>query len=162
MGRVEDVGQDPAGRRAGRLVRRACELEHPRAEVDADDLLGALVPERERVAAAGALEVDRPPAAAVEVADELDLDAEQVRAARPDQRDGLVEPALVALGRLVPRGAVGRVHRADVRALRRRRRSDQIDVVLHRGEGSRAGARADDGRGLPAIGSCTRNYFVIW
>ena len=56
-------------------VRRRGELEHPRAEVDADDLVGAEVPERQRVAAAGALEVDRPPAPAVEVADELELAA---------------------------------------------------------------------------------------
>ena len=98
-------------------VRRCGQLQHPRAEVDADDLVGALVPERQRVAAAGALEVDRPAAAAVEVADELDLDAEQVRAARTDQRDRLVEPALVALGGLVPGRPVGGVHR------RRRRRA---------------------------------------
>ena len=44
------------------------------------------VPERQRVPAAGALEVDRPPAATVEVADELDLDAEQVDPAGPDER----------------------------------------------------------------------------
>ena len=60
------------------------------------------VPERQRVPAAGALEVDRPAAAAVEVADELELGGEQVRAAAPDQLDRLGQPALVALGCLVP------------------------------------------------------------
>ena len=54
-------------------VRRSRELDHPRAEVHADDLVGAQVPERQAVPAAGALEVDRPPAAAVEIADELEL-----------------------------------------------------------------------------------------
>ena len=55
-------------------VRRRGELEHPRAEVDADDLVGAEVPQRQRVAAAGALEVDRPAAAPAQVADEVVLD----------------------------------------------------------------------------------------
>ena len=91
---------------AGGLGQPRGELEHARAEVDADDLVGAEVPERERVAAARALEVDRPPAAAVQVADQRGLDGEQVRATGPDQRDGLVEPALVALGGLVPGGPV--------------------------------------------------------
>ena len=60
-------------------VRRAASSSIRGLIVDADDLVGAEVPERQRVAAAGALEVDRPPAAAVEIADELDLGAEQVR-----------------------------------------------------------------------------------
>ena len=74
--RIQRAGAPVASRQA------LGELEHARAEVDADDLVRALVPERERVATARALEVDRPPAAAVQVADELDLDAEQVRPAR--------------------------------------------------------------------------------
>ena len=90
------------GRGAGGLGQPPGELEHPWAEVDADDLVGAEVPEGKRVAATGALQMDGAPAAAVEVADQLGLDAEQVRAARADQGDGLVEPALVSLGRLVP------------------------------------------------------------
>ena len=46
-------------------------IEHARAEIDPDHFLGAVVPERERVAASGALEMDGPVAAAVEVADRL-------------------------------------------------------------------------------------------
>ena len=118
-GVVEDVGLDPSGRRAGRGGQPRGELEHPRAEVDADDLVRAEVPQRQRVAPAGALEVDRPPAAAVKVADEVVLDREQVRATGPDQRDRLVEPALVALGGLVPGRAVRGVHRRDVGGLLR-------------------------------------------
>ena len=112
-------------------VSRLGELEHPRAEVDADDLVGALVPERQRVAAAGALEVDRPSAATVQVADQLRLDPEQVGPARPDQRDGLVEPALVSFGGLVPGGPVGRVHRGHIAELGGGRPADQLRVVWH-------------------------------
>ena len=85
-GRVEDVGLDPSRRGARRGRQAGRKLEHPRAEVHADDLVRAGIPERQRVAAAGALEVDRPPAAAVEVADQVLLDGKQVRAAGPDQR----------------------------------------------------------------------------
>ena len=96
------------------VERRSRELEHARAEVDADDLVGAQVPERQRVATAGALQVDRAPAPSVQVADELELRREEVRPARRDQLDRLGEPALVALGGLVPGPAVGGVHAADV------------------------------------------------
>ena len=78
MGRVEDVRQDPARRRPGRVAQARRQLEHPRAEVDADDLGGAKVPQRQRVATGGALEVDGPPAPAVQVSDQLHLGAEQV------------------------------------------------------------------------------------
>ena len=64
---------------AGGLGQARGQVEHPRAEVDPDHLVGPEVPERQRVAPAGALEVDRAPAAAVQVADELDLGAEEVR-----------------------------------------------------------------------------------
>ena len=82
----DDVRLDPASGRAGGRRQSRGELEHARAEVDADDLVGPEVPERQGVAAAGALEVDRPPAAAVQVADELHLGAEQVDATRSDER----------------------------------------------------------------------------
>ena len=126
MGRVEDVGQDPAGGSAGGRGQSRRELEHTRAEIDPDDLVGALVPERQRVAAARALEVDRPPAAAVKVADQLHLDPEEVGPAGSDERDRLVEPAFVPFRRLVPGDAVGRVHGADVSELIRRRRTDDV------------------------------------
>ncbi len=61
-------------------VRRAAERQHPRTEVDADDLVGTGVPERERVASAGALQVDRPAASTMEIADQLELGWQQVRA----------------------------------------------------------------------------------
>ncbi len=126
VGRLEDVGQDPAGRRTGGGAEPGGEIEHPRAEVDAHDLLRAEVPEREGVPAARALEVDRPPASAVEIADRLELRREQVRSAGPDELDRLVQPALVSLGGLVPGGPVRPVHRARVGPLRRGRRADQL------------------------------------
>ena len=88
---VEHVGLDPARRGTGRVAQPLRELEHARAEVDADDLVGAEVPEGERVAPAGALKVDRPGASTVEVADQLDLRAEQVRPAARDERHRLIE-----------------------------------------------------------------------
>ena len=54
------------------------ELEHARAEIDADDLVRAQVPQRQRVPAAGALQVDRPPAPSVQVADELQLRRQEI------------------------------------------------------------------------------------
>ena len=50
----------------------------------------------------------------VQVADQVVLHRVQVGAAGADQLDRLVEPALVALGGLVPGEPVRRVHRADV------------------------------------------------
>ena len=80
---------------------------------------------------AGALQVDGATAAAVEVADQLRLDTEEVGPAGPDQLDGFVEPALVALGGLVPGGPVRGVHAADVREFLGRRRPDQGWVIRH-------------------------------
>ncbi len=98
---------------------RWASCEHARAEVDADDFLCPEIPEGQRVPAPGALEMDRPPATTVEVTDQLDFGTEEVDAARSDEGDGLVEPAFVALGGLVPRKPVGRVHRSWVGKLRR-------------------------------------------
>ncbi len=131
MRRVEHVGQDPAGRRTGRLGQPGRQLQHPRAEIDADDLVGAQVPQRERVPTGRALEVDRPTAPAPQVADQLDLGPEQVRPAAPDLRDRVGQPALVPLGGLVPGRPVGGVHQAWIGPLARRRRTDQGDVVGH-------------------------------
>ena len=61
----------------------------------------------------------------MQVADELGLDPEQVRPAGPDERDGLVEPALVALGGLVPGGAVRGVHGRHVGKFGGRRGADE-------------------------------------
>ncbi len=130
--RVEDVGQDPARRRprGGGQTRR--QVEHPRAEVDADDLVRSQGPQRQRVATGGALEMDGSPAATMEVPDQLDLGTEQVRATAPDFGDGVRQPALVAFGRFVPGRAIGVVHEARVRALAGRRRPDQRGVsVIH-------------------------------
>ena len=69
-------------RGAGRRGQAPREVQHPRAEVDAHDLVRAEVPQRQRVAAAGALEVDRPAAPPAQVADQVLLDREEVRAAR--------------------------------------------------------------------------------
>ena len=82
------------------------------------------------------------------------LDTEQVRAARADQRDGLVEPALIALGGLVPGRAVGGVHRRDVGELGRGRPPDQLRVVCHprsvaSGRGGCRRAPQDDDRDHP-------------
>ena len=122
---IQRAGRPDGGRQAAR------QLEHARAEVDADDLVGAEVPERERVATAGALQVDRPPAAPVQVADQLELRGQEVRATRRDELDRLGEPALVALGGLVPRPAVGRVHAANVGPFRGGRGADvRMRVVL--------------------------------
>jgi len=112
--RVEDVRLDPARRGAHRRREARRQLEHARTEVDADDLVRAKVPERERVASAGTLQVDRPAASAVQVAEELQFRREEVVATRRDQLDGLVEPALVALRGLVPGVSVGGVHAAHI------------------------------------------------
>ena len=128
--RVQDVGQDPPRRRACRVGQSRRKLQHPRAEVDADDLVRAEVPERERVATGGALEMDRPPASPVQVADQLDLCPEQVRATAPDLGDGVRQPAFVAFGRLVPGGLVGAMHETGIGPLAGRRRPDQPAVVV--------------------------------
>ena len=125
-----DVRLHPASGRAGGRRQSGGELQHPRTEVDADDLVRPEVPQGQGVAAAGALEVDRPPAAAMQVADELHLGAEQVDTTRSDERYGFVEPAFVALGRLVPREAVGGVHPGRVGQLLRGRGAD-VRVIGH-------------------------------
>ena len=116
--RIEDIGLDPRGGGTDRIGEPSGELEHPRTEVDPDDLVRTQVPERERVAPAGALEVDRPMTASVQVADELELGGQEVRPARTDQGHCLVEPALVPLGGLIPGGPVRAVHAGDIGALR--------------------------------------------
>jgi hypothetical protein len=68
--------------------------------------------------------VDRAGAPTVEVADELDLGAEEVRAAPRDERHRLVEPPLVPLSGLVPRDAIGGLHGQDVGRLGRGGRAD--------------------------------------
>ena len=72
---VQDVGLDPASRGTRGGGQSPGEVEHARAEVDADDLGRPEVPERERVAPAGALEVDRPPAATAQVAEDAPVRA---------------------------------------------------------------------------------------
>jgi hypothetical protein len=89
VGRVEHIGEDPAGGRARGRRQALRQVDHPGAVVDPDHLRGPQVPQRERVAATGALEVDRAAAVPVQVADELDLNAEQVRPTRTDQGHGL-------------------------------------------------------------------------
>jgi hypothetical protein len=133
--RREHVRLDPAGRGAGRVRETSREREHPRAEVDPDDLVGTQVPEREGVPPAGALEVDRPAAPAVEIADELDFDAEQVDPPAPDQSHGLLEPALVPLGRLLPGSPVRGVHPVHAGQLGRGGRAD-VGLVRHAAERS--------------------------
>ena len=54
----EHVGPGRRGR-PGRGRQALGQLEHPRTEVEPDDLIGAEIPERQRVAPAGALEMDR-------------------------------------------------------------------------------------------------------
>ena len=90
------------------------QVDHPWAQVNSNDLVGPKSPQRERVPATSALQVDRPPARPVEVAEQRRFFGEQVAAAVPDELDRLGQPALVALGRLVPGCAGGRVHRPDV------------------------------------------------
>ena len=128
----EDVGLDPARRCAGRLGQSSREGQHARAEIDADHLIGTLIPQRKRVATARALEVDRPAAAPVEVADQLGLDPEQVRPAGADQRDRLVEPRLVPFGCLVPGRPIGVVHPCHVGELGAGRPADEPLIVIHR------------------------------
>ena len=144
MRRIEDIGQDPSRRRPGRLRQPRREIEHARAEVDPDDFVGSQIPERQGVATTRALEVDRAPAPAVEVADELDLDAEQVDAARADQPDGFVEPALVSLRRLVPGRTVRRMHGPHVGEFHGGRPADKLPVISHAGS-----VASDDRRRLP-------------
>jgi hypothetical protein len=54
--------------------------------------------------------MDGAPAAAVQIADQRGLDREEVRPSAADQRDRLVEPALLPFGSLVPGCAVGEMH----------------------------------------------------
>ena len=142
--RVEDVGFDPAGGCADRASQLLGKPQHPRAVVDADDFLGPKIPQREGVPAGGALQVDRPPAPPVEIADQLELRWQQVCPTRPDQLDRLGQPAFVALGGLVPGKPGGSLHATRICAFRRARRANVrvgVGVGASFGVGIGAGGR---------------------
>src|SRR5438552_3871918 len=86
--------------------------------------------------------MDRPRGATAgpQIADQVVLHPEQIRAAATDLLDRLVEPALVSFRRLVPGRSVGLVHRAVVAGLGRARRADvrRRVGVAHPPESSRA------------------------
>jgi hypothetical protein len=127
--RLEHVGLDPTGRRVDGRRQPAGEFEHPRAVVDPDDLVGPEVPERQGVAPGRALEVNRPAAAAVEIADQLELGRQEVCAAAADQVDRLRQPALVPLGRFVPCQSGGGLHATGVGSLGRGGRSHVLRAI---------------------------------
>jgi hypothetical protein len=103
---VQDIASIPRRRGLEGVGFSARDLDHAVADVHADDLVGAEIPEGQGVRSPRALEVDGSVAPLVEVFQVVELGADEVRASLTKEFNSLSEFALIVLRTLVPSSAV--------------------------------------------------------